>query len=265
MISANCIPVDDTYQNDDDDYMSDTKDESDYGDYDETSDDKKSTTASSSDATTEAYKTEEMTQIVEAGKSATLQCKTDTIPNENTVFLWYNGSSLIVSGKPIEKVRDIITFSKKDGSLTIKNVDMYDDADYRCRVYPQKERIETKIILQVNGAPKSILIGHNQKSQKNVAGQILNYTAGEKDLRFRCNVGKSRPEAKIAWNHNGNAIQESKDHDIRIIDSEILQIKILHTRHAGEYQCEASNEYGTVKANFNIDVQCKLSYNLFVT
>jgi hypothetical protein len=219
---------------------------------DDSESERKSSTISANDVTSEPYKTHEHLESVDAGKSVTLKC--DGEVDDNSVIIWYNESMIIVQGKSV--LHDRVTLNK-DGSITIKNVDVYDDAVYRSRIFPQKERVETKIVLQVNGAPKSIVIGHNQKQQENVAGQTLTYHANEKDLRFKCNVGKARPHAKIAWNHNGNVIQESKDHEIKIIDSDILSIKILHARHAGEYECEASNEYGTIKAGFKIDVQCK--------
>lgn len=48
-----------------------------------------------------------------------------------------------------------------------------------------------------------------------------------------------------------------KEKDILITEDNALIIKTLHTAHAGNYECEASNEYGFVKAKFNIDVHCK--------
>jgi Immunoglobulin I-set domain len=147
--------------------------------------------------------------------------------------------------------------NEKDGSLTISNIDVYDDGEYRCRAFPKSGRFETKISLEVNGAPKQISIGHNQEQKEDISGKTFEYRAGQKDLRFKCNVGKSRPKAKISWIHNGNPLEESKDHDLKILDSNIVIIKVLHASHAGEYQCEASNEFGSVKAGFKIDVHCK--------
>lgn len=55
-----------------------------------------------------------------------------------------------------------------------------------------------------------------------------------------------------------------KEKDIKITEDNSLIIKTLHAAHAGEYECEATNEYGVLKQGFNIDVHCKLLY-LFIS
>lgn len=154
-----------------------------------------------------------------------------------------------------------VSFSKKDGSITIKDINSYDDTTFRCRAFTSKDRFETLVHVHVNSPPRGIRIGHNVNLQKNIAEQTLSYRAGEKDLRFKCNVAKARPEAKINWNHNGNTILESqgKDHDLKVEDEGLLIIKTLHARHAGDYECEASNDFGTLKASFKIEAQCESS------
>lgn len=252
-------PVDKEDKDDDGDYLQD-KSETDYeeGDFDEDEQVEKSSKSPQPD---EQYKTQEYTEKSDAGKTVTLKCKGEGF-EDNTLFMWYNGSAIVVQGDIVRSQEfPRLSFSKKDGSLTIKDVNSYDDATFRCRAFPKKDRYETLVHLHINGPPRGIRIGHNINSQKNVAGQTLMYRAGEKDLRFKCNVAKARPEAKIDWIHNGNTILESqgRDQDIKIEDEGLLIIKTLHARHAGDYQCEASNELGTLKASFKIEAQCKLS------
>lgn len=244
--------------NDDDDYLQD-KSGDDYDDDDfEGEDKRKSSTVSSSQNTEEPYKTEEYTEKAEAGRRVELKCIGEGLDHD-TIYMWYNGSQIIASGTSIVDGDERLDFSKKNGLLTIKSVNAYDDAMFRCRAFHKNLRYETIIHVHVNGPPKGISIGHNVEKQQNIAGNTLVYQAGRHDLRFKCNVAKARPEAKIDWIHNGNTILDSqtKDHDLKIEDEGVMIIKTLHARHAGDYQCEASNEFGQLKANFKIDVQCK--------
>jgi len=203
----------------------------------------------------EPYKHANYTKYVVHGMNVRLDCK--GIFDENTLFMWYNESKIIVQAKSFQMTDKRIKSPKIDGSLTIENVDSYDSGCYRCRVFHPREIFETVIELIVNAPPKINEIGHNRRNSF-VLGKKLIYKAGEKELRFKCNVPIVHPAAKITWIHNGNAIQESKDHDIKFVEENILEICVLHARHAGEFECEASNEYGSVKAKFSIDVQCKL-------
>lgn len=245
---ANCAPAE--TDNDDSEYPQDGEDIYD-DNYDEKDDDKK---AASTTETNDIYKTENYTETIDAGKNVRLECKGEF--DENAIFLWYNGTRIIAQGQAFQITDKRIRFSKKDGSLTIEGVNSYDNAMYKCRAFYKSERFETNVQLVVNGPPRMINIGHNRDNSF-VSGKDLTYKAGEKDLRFKCVVPKAHPEAKITWIHNGNAIQESKDRDIKFVEERILEIRVLHARHAGEYECEATNEYGSIKAKFNIDVQCK--------
>ena len=251
--------------NDDDDYLSDKSDDydenEDYGD--DVEDKKKSSTVSSTPQAEEPYKTKEYTENLEVGQTIVLKCLGEEL-NEFSLFMWYNGSNIIAQGQSKVTHDKRVSFSQKNGLLTIIGVSPYDDGIFRCRAFSTKDRFETIIHVNVNGPPRGIYIGHNINTQSNIDGETLVYRAGETNLRFKCNVAKARPEAKIDWIHNGNTILESqqKDHDLKIEDEGVLIIKTLHARHAGDYQCEASNDFGNLKASFKIDVQCK---NLDVT
>lgn len=172
--------------------------------------------------------------------------------------MWFNGTKLIYQGVNKITTDERINFNLKEHTMVIKDLNSYDDGVYRCRAFT-KERYETVIQLEVNGPPRGITIGHNIKEQSDVSGQTLTYSVFQTDLRFKCNVAKARPKAKIEWIHNGNTILESqgRDHDIKIEDESTLIIKKLHARHAGEYQCEASNDLGELKSSFHINVECK--------
>lgn len=213
----------------------------------------------------EEYIKANYTEIAEIGKSVVLKCKGDITLDSNSVYLWYNGSQIISQGNTIMLVsaQDRITFSPSDGSLKISNINIYDEAIYKCRAFPKNGRFETNIHLKVNGPPQGITIGHNVDMKENVSDETLVYRSGEKDLRFKCNVRYGRPNVKIEWIHNGNTIQEShgKDHDLKIEDSAVLMIRTLHARHAGRYECLASNEFGNIRAGFDIDVQCNAKKN----
>lgn len=261
LITAHSNPLDSN--NDDDDYLGDKSD-----DYDEDEefddDDKKVATGSSTTVAEEPYKIQDYTEKTDIGRTINLRCLGENL-DESTLFMWYNGTTIIVQGQT-KIIRDKhndkrISFSNKDGLLTIRDVSSYDDGTFRCRAFSKSgERYETIIQVKVNGPPLDIHIGHNINEQSNIADRTLVYHAGENNLRFKCNVAKARPEAKIDWIHNGNTILESqqRDHDLKVEDEGVLVIKTLHARHAGDYLCEASNEFGNLKASFKIDVQCEL-------
>lgn len=244
---------------DDDEYLSDKSDDYDENEYGDDVDDKrKSSTASSTPQAEETYRIQEYTEISDIGRTVVLKCLGEDL-DAKTIFMWFNGTRIIAQGDIKVTTDKRISFSKNDGLLTIRDLNAFDDGTFRCRVFA-KQRFETIIHLNVNGPPKEIFIGHNINSQPNIADKSLVYRAGESNLRFKCNVEKARPDAKIDWIHNGNTILESqqKDHDLKVEDEGVLIIKTLHARHAGDYQCEASNDYGNLKASFKIDVQCEL-------
>lgn len=263
IVSVYSSPVE--TDNDDDDYLADKSNDSyDDNDYGDDVDEKpKPSTSSNDQSTEEPYKTQEYTEKAEAGQTLVLKCL-GTGLDASFLYMWYNGSTIIAQGAATVSRDERISFSKKDGYLTIRDVSSYDDGIFRCRAFSEKsDRYETIVQVNIRGPPRGIVIGHNINAQKNIAGETLVYRAGENNLRFNCNVAKARPEAKIDWVHNGNTILESqqKDHDLKIEEDGVLVIKSLHARHAGDYQCEASNEFGNLKASFRIDVQCKLRLN----
>lgn len=257
--AAHSAPAD---SNDDDDYLGDKSDDNyDENDFEESDDAKKSSTASST-TTEEPYNTQDYIETAETGRTIVLKCLGENI-DSSSLFMWHNGSMLLAQGESkTPQAPHRVSFSKKDGLLTIRDVSSYDDGTFRCRAYGNKNgRYETLVHVQVNGPPRGITIGHNINNRVNIADETLVYSAGKQSLSFRCNVAKARPDAKIDWIHNGNTILElqQEDHDLKIEDEGVLVIKTLHARHAGEYQCEASNEFGNLKASFKIDVQCRFS------
>jgi Immunoglobulin I-set domain len=242
---------------DDDSYLQDKSETDDYeeDDFDD-SDDKKKGPTSSSVQPEEPYKTQTYTEKADVGRTVTLKCLDENIATSH-VIMWFNETLLLAQGETLLTKDKRISFTK-DGTMVIRDVNSFDNAEFRCRSFSGKERHETKIQLNINGPPRGITIGHNVNTQSNIADMTLDYKAGRADLRFKCKAAKGRPQPKINWVHNGNTILESaNDPDLRIEDEGVLIIKHLHARHAGEYQCEASNEFGNLKASFKINVECK--------
>lgn len=255
LFTAHSSPVE---SNDDDDYLADKSDDNDDTDYIE-GDDKQKPSSTASSNTEEPYQTQDYIEKSESGRTIVLKCLGEYI-DSSSLFIWYNGSMILAQGEgKSPQASHRVSFSKKDGLLTVRDVSSYDDGTFRCRAFIKGIRYETLVHVQINGPPQGITIGHNINNQANIAEETLIYSAGKQSLRFRCNVAKARPDAKIDWIHNGNTILElqQKDHDLKIEDEGVLVIKTLHARHAGEYQCEASNEFGNLKAAFKINVQCK--------
>lgn len=252
------MPVDkneENYPNDDtDDYLNDPKDDIEDDDYEEDNSKGSASSTQGSPAEVKEYITENYVEYVDAGSSTTLKCKGQDF-EKDTLFMWFNETIILVQGQQVRE-RERITFDQSTGSITIKNVQASDDGNYRCRAFAKKNNYETNIQLFVNGPPSKITIGHNQGSKEDVSNQIISYKVGEKDLRFKCNPSKSHPEVKVTWNHNGNVIEPSRDHDISL-DGSLLVFKNLHAKHAGRYECDASNDRGNIKAHFDLDVQCK--------
>lgn len=112
--------------------------------------------------------------------------------------MWYNGSNLIAQGDNIlgsEKNRIEVSPQK---NLIIRNVSVNDDSYYNCRVLP--EQINVKTFLHIPGPPRGMTIAHNNKDD--ITGTKLQYRTGETNLKFECVIARSRPAAKIIWNHN---------------------------------------------------------------
>lgn len=237
----------------------------DYDDYNEEVEEKrKGSTVSSPTQPEEPYKTQEYTEKSDVGRTIVLKCLGEDL-DSSSVFMWYNGSKIIAQGDRERTTDKRIIFSKNDGLLTIRAVNSYDDGQFRCHAFSKTFRYKTIIQVHVDGPPRGIVIGHNINEQENIAGKTLVYRAGKVDLRFNCYVEKARPQAKIVWSHNGNTLLETKqlDHDLKIEDEGILVIKTLHARHAGEYQCQALNDFGSLKALFKVEVQCKYFTSLY--
>jgi uncharacterized protein YodC (DUF2158 family) len=244
------------YQEEDPDYLADG-DKNDYDDeYSDEGDQSRSSLPVAGSTTEKPFETTSSEVKGEAGKSVTLKCNGEGF-DSNPVVMWYNGSRLLFQGTSKNTNDKRIEFSKLTDTMVISDVNSYDDGAYRCRIYGKKN-YETFIDLQVNGPPRGISIHEHSQKTIDIAGTTFKYHAGQKNLVFTCNVAKSRPAAKIDWIHNGNTILESqiKDHDLKIEENQ-LTIKNVHARHAGEYQCEASNELGNEKATFNVDVECE--------
>jgi uncharacterized protein YodC (DUF2158 family) len=251
-------PASTTKSDEFEDYLGDEK--NDYSEYDEGDDDQTSSSSSSTTTTEKPFSTSNHDVNSEIGKSVTLKCNSDGL-NKDSIIMWYNESKILFSGVNKVSPDDRLDFSKKDGTMVISDVSSFDDATYRCRVYGRKTNFETFIKLQVNGPPRGITINEHSQKNVNIAGTTFNYHAGKKNLQFTCNVAKSRPAAKIDWSHNGNTILEAlgKDHDLKV-EENVLIIRNVHARHAGEYQCEATNDLGTEKASFKVDVECELKF-----
>lgn len=113
--------------------------------------------------------------------------------------MWYNGSTLIVQGDNVIGQKDRIEVSPQK-NLIIRNVNVNDDSYYNCRVLP--EQINVKTFLHIQGPPQGMTIAHNNKDD--ITGTKLQYRTGEQSLKFECVIARSRPAAKIIWNHNVN-------------------------------------------------------------
>jgi uncharacterized protein YodC (DUF2158 family) len=245
----------------DDDYQEDPKDDSQVYDDDDFEDDKKSSSTVSTIVEDESYIIDERVEVVEQGKRIVLKCSK---PHEtNDVIIFYKGKNILMQGAA-EVMKNLnqnprYDVNVKDGTLSILDVSSKDSGEYRCRTFDTKnaKRYQTKIQVIVNGPPSDVTIGHNQdESLFTGLDKKFTYKLGEKGLRFKCN-NNTNSKVKISWNHNGNPIQPVKDHDFQIIGQDLLEFNSLHARHAGKYVCEVSNDYGTAKAGFELDVQCK--------
>ena len=114
--------------------------------------------------------------------------------------MWYNGSLLIVQGdNTISLQKERIEVSPQK-NLIIRNVNFNDDSSYNCRVLP--EQINVKTFLHIKGPPRGMTIAHNKNNQDDITGTKLQYHTGDTNLKFDCVIAKSRPAAKITWNHN---------------------------------------------------------------
>ena len=64
------------------------------------------------------------------------------------------------------------------------------------------------------------------------------------------------PPPVITWYKDGNVVDFSKDENIQLDkDGQELTIKVTEVKHTGTYSCEAANEAGTSKLDFDVFVE----------
>nr|XP_022322237.1 hemicentin-1-like isoform X1 [Crassostrea virginica] len=64
------------------------------------------------------------------------------------------------------------------------------------------------------------------------------------------------PPPVITWYKDGNVVDFSKDENIQLDkDGQELTIKVTEVKHTGTYSCEAANEAGTAKLDFDVFVE----------
>ena len=64
------------------------------------------------------------------------------------------------------------------------------------------------------------------------------------------------PPPVITWYKDGNVVDFSKDENIQLDkDGQELTIKVTEVKHTGTYSCEAANEAGNAKLDFDVFVE----------
>ncbi|XP_043935275.1 igLON family member 5 [Protopterus annectens] len=153
------------------------------------------------------------------GDNATLSCLIDS---EVTRVAWLNRSNILYAGKDkwsIDQRVHLLTNSKSEYSIMIRQVDVYDEGLYVCSYQTQDRPHTAQVYLIVQVPAKIVNISSN-----------LSVNEGN-NVNVLC-VAIGRPEPTVSWRHiKGGYTNEG----------EYLEITDINRQQAGEYECIAAN------------------------
>ncbi|XP_078399861.1 neural cell adhesion molecule L1-like protein isoform X1 [Cetorhinus maximus] len=126
-------------------------------------------------------------------------------------------------------------------TLKIINVTELDDGKYQCKAENAFGAVKHAFSVTVEAAPYWI-----KKPRSKVY-------FSEENAELECEVG-GQPQPRVQWKVNGKTLNETKPAINRKVSQGVITLSNLQLNDSVIYQCEASNEHGSILANAIVNV-----------
>ncbi|XP_066528482.1 uncharacterized protein [Hoplias malabaricus] len=177
------------------------------------------------------------------------------LPGTRSHYLALRGKSLTLECIPHGLPTPTVVWEKKDGSLsassavrerfhrwlTFKNISENVDGEYSCTASNTLGKVTHSYIVTVQAAP------YWSKQP-----QSHRYAPGE-TVRLDCQA-EGIPTPNITWRINGVPIQETNEEPRRRVSRGTLILNDVRYDDTAVYECEASNQHGTILINIYIHI-----------
>ncbi|MEQ2172697.1 hypothetical protein GOODEAATRI_023895, partial [Goodea atripinnis] len=125
--------------------------------------------------------------------------------------------------------------------LHFKSITEDDDGEYKCRAHNIHGNATRSFTITVKAAP------YWTKQSPD-----LKYAPGE-TVRLDC-LAKGNPDPTITWRINGEPLTAVDEDSRRTVTSSALILRDVVLSDTAVYQCEATNEHGSILQNINLFV-----------
>ncbi|RXM29445.1 Immunoglobulin superfamily member 10 [Acipenser ruthenus] len=177
-----------------------------------------------------------------SGNTVIIKCKAEGRPPP--IVSWILANKTFVRGPVSENSRVSVD---SDGTLTIKDVSVYDRGHYKCVASNPAGADTATIRLQVVAAPPVII----EEKRQHVKGEIGQY------LRLPC-TAKGNPQPTVRWVlFDGTEVKPLQYVNAKLFAfaNGTLYIKNLATSDSGNYECIATSSTGSERRVVNLMVE----------
>ncbi|MGH0158162.1 UNVERIFIED_CONTAM: hypothetical protein FKN15_035156 [Acipenser sinensis] len=177
-----------------------------------------------------------------SGNTVIIKCKAEGRPPP--IISWILANKTFVRGPVSENSRVSVDL---DGTLTIKDVSVYDRGHYKCVASNPAGADTATIRLQVVAAPPVII----EEKRQHVKGEIGQY------LRLPC-TAKGNPQPTVRWVlFDGTEVKPLQYVNAKLFAfaNGTLNVKNLATSDSGNYECIATSSTGSERRVVNLMVE----------
>ncbi|XP_021177680.2 cell adhesion molecule L1-like a isoform X2 [Fundulus heteroclitus] len=168
------------------------------------------------------------TEVLLKGQDLQLECIPGGYPIPSVTWM-----------KMGETMPDRIILDSFQKKLTIPAVDEKDQGTYMCMAENPAGKIAHYFYVTVEEPPAWLT--EPPQSQLTVIGS---------EVRIECSV-TGKPTPAITWRKNGEIFRDDRVNNRQVVDDTVILHK-AGPEDSGVYQCEASNQHGSVLANINV-------------
>ncbi|KAM3872399.1 neural cell adhesion molecule L1-like protein [Diretmus argenteus] len=168
--------------------------------------------------------------VLVKGKELELECIAEGFPTPKVEWI-----------KMVEKLPERTKIKNYGKLLTVSNIEEKDAGKYMCKAKNSVGEDAHYFDVIVEEPPKWLT--EAPEGQLAVIGS---------EVHIKCSV-TGKPQPVITWRRNGEILEDDPSNHVRVFDDTV----VLHhakPEDSAVYQCEASNQHGTLLANANIMV-----------